>query len=131
MSWGRRAYFSSLRRQHMKRLLFSHQRWLFIGPLVFLVFTLVLSACDQGSGNGNGSASVATKPPAATATTAGIQLGPQPCPAAVQAPVHWNAIVGANAANTFEGVICGYLMGVPTLQAVVKVHSGAKFLLDI
>jgi len=69
--------------------------------------------------------------PAASATTAGIQLGPQPCPAAVQAPVHWNAIVGANAANTVEGVICGYLMGVPTLQAVVKVHSGANFLLDI
>jgi len=98
---------------------------------VFLVLSLALSACDQGSGNGNGSASVATKPPAASATTAGIQLGSQPCPAAVQSPVHWNAIVGANAANTFEGVICGYLMGVPTLQAVVKVHSGAKFLLDI
>ena len=85
----------------MKRLLFSHQRWLFIGPLVFLVFTLVLSACDQGSGNGNGSASVATKPPAASATTAGIQLGSQPCPAAVQSPVHWNAIVGASATKPF------------------------------
>lgn len=114
----------------MKTPHLAHRR-LCIGTLVFLALTLVLSACDQGSGNGNGAAMVATKPSAASTTTAGIQLGPQPCPAAVQAPMHWNAIVGANATRTVEGVICGYLMGVPTLQAVVKVHSGAKFLLDI
>jgi len=103
-----------------------------MSPLVFLALTFVLAACDQGSGNGNGSESVATKPPAATATTAGIQLGPQPCPAAVQAPVHWNAIVGASATKPFCGVICGYLMSVPTLQAVVTVRSGGSpYLLDI
>jgi hypothetical protein len=108
----------------MKRPLLSHQRRLFIGPLVFLVLTLVLSACDQGSGHGSGSSTVATRPPVATATTAGIQLGPQPCPAAVQAPAYWNAIVGASATKLVDGVICGYLMGVPALQAVVTVRSG-------
>jgi hypothetical protein len=40
--------------------------------------------------------------------------------------------VGTNPTKAVEGVICGYLMGVPTMQAVVKVrHSTAPFLLDI
>lgn len=112
----------------MKRPLLAHQ----VGPLVFLALSLMLSACDQGSGNGNESATGTPTPPVATATTAAIQLGPQPCPAAVQAASHWNAIVGASATNVVEGVICGYLMGVPSLQAVVKVrHGGANFVLDI
>jgi len=116
----------------MKRSFLAHKQWRRMSPLVFLALTLVLVACDQGSGNGSGSATETTTPPVATATTAGIQLGPQPCPAAVQAPAHWNAIVGTNPTKAVEGVICGYLMGVPTLQAVVKVrHGGAPFLLDI
>jgi len=124
--------FSILRRQSMKTPLLSHKRRLFIGPLVILVFSLVLSACEQSSGNGNRSSTVATKPPVATATVSGILLGPQPCPAAIQAAAHWNVIVGTNAMKTVQGVVCGYLMGVPTLQAVVKVRGSlAPFLLDI
>src|SRR5713226_7027082 len=114
----------------MKRSLLAHQRWRRMSPLVFLALTLVLAACDQGSGNGSGSATGTTTPP--TATAPGIQLGPQPCPAAVQAAAHWNAIVGTSGAKTVDGVICGYLVGIPTLQAGVKVrYSGANFLLDI
>ena len=114
----------------MKRSLLAHQRWRRMSPLVFLALTLVLAACDQGSGNGSGSATGTTTPPIATA--AAIQLGPQPCPAAVQAAAHWNALVGTNTTKTVQGVICGYLMGVPTLQAVVKVgHGSAPFVLDI
>jgi hypothetical protein len=116
----------------MKRPLISHKRWRPVGPLVFLVLTLVLSACDQSSGNGSGNSTGTTKPPVATATTPGIGLGPMPCPATVQAPAPWNAIVGTNATKTVQGVVCGYLMGVPTLQAVVNVRgSFAPFLLDI
>ncbi len=116
----------------MKISLLSHKQWRRMSPLVFLALTLVLSACDQGSGNGSGSATGTTKPPVATATTVAIQLGPQPCPTAVQAPAHWNAIVGASATIAVEGVICGYLMGVPALQAVVKVRNGGtNFVLDI
>jgi hypothetical protein len=97
----------------MKRSFLAHNQWRRVSPLVFLALTLVLAACDQGSGNGSGSATGTTKPP--TATAEGIQLGPRPCPATVQAPAHWNAIVGTN----------------PT-KAVVKVrHGGAPFLLDI
>src|SRR5712692_6883772 len=115
-------------RQNMKRPLLAHQRWRCVGPLVFLALSLMLSACKQGSGSATGTPT----PPVATATTAAIQLGPQPCPAAVQAPAHWNVIVGASATNTVEGVICGYLMGVPALQAIVKVRNGgANFVLDI
>jgi hypothetical protein len=123
----------SPRRQNMKISLLSHQRWRRVSPLVFLALTLVLSACDQGSGNGSGSSAGTTKPPVATAaTTAGIQLDPQPCPVAVQAPSHWNTIVGTSATKMVEGVICGYLMGVPALQAVVKERNGgANFVLDI
>src|SRR5712692_1420601 len=114
----------------MKRSLLAHQRWRRVSPLVFLSLTLVLAACDQGSGNGSGSATGTTTPP--TATAAAIQLGPQPCPAAVQAAAHWNAIVGTHTTKTVQGVICGYLMGVPTLQAVVKVgNGGAHFVLDV
>src|SRR5712692_3556848 len=114
----------------MKRSLLAHQRWRRMSLLVFLALSLVLSACDQGSGNGSGSATGTTTPP--TATAAAIQLGQQPCPTAVQASAHWNAIVGTSATKTVQGVICGYLMGVPTLQAVVKVdNGGAHFVLDI
>lgn len=127
---GKAAYFIRVWRQNMKRPLLDHQRWRRVSPFVFLALSLLLAACDQGSGSG--SATGTPPPPAATATTAAIQLGSQPCPAAVRAASHWNAIVGASATNTVEGVICGYLMGVPALQAVVKVrHGGANSVLDI
>ena len=113
----------------MRIHLHYHKRWLHGIPLVFLALTLVLSACNQDSGNGS---VIETAKAPVTATASGIQLGPQPCPVAVQAAAHWNAVVGTSGAKTVEGVICGYLMGISTLQAVVKVsNSGAKFLLDI
>ncbi len=113
----------------MRIHLHYHKRWLHGIPLVFLALTLVLSACNQDSGNGS---VIETAKAPVTATASGIQLGPQPCPVAVQAAAHWNAVVGTSGAKTVEGVICGYLTGVPTLQAVVKVrYSSAKFLLDI
>ncbi len=116
----------------MKISLLNHNRWWRVSPLVFLAFSLMLAACDQGSGNGKGSATGTTKPPVATATAPRIQLGPQPCPVAVQAPAHWNAVVGTSATKAVEEVICGYLMGVSALQAVVKVRNGgANFLLDV
>ncbi len=112
----------------MKIHLIYHKRWLLIGSLVFLALTLALSACDQGGGSSAGSA----KSPVATATTHGIQLGQQPCPDSVKAVDHWNAIVETGPTKTVGGVICGYLMGVPSLQAVVKIgYKDTKFLLDV
>ena len=110
--------------------LLNHRRWLLAVLLVSLALTLGLSACNQNSGGGSGISTGTTKPPVTTA--ARIQLGPQPCPAAVQSGAHWETIVGTSATQKVEGVLCGYLMGVPSLQAVVKVrYGGTDGLLDI
>jgi hypothetical protein len=114
----------------MNTHLLNHRRWLLAALLVSLALTLVLSACNQDSGGGSGISTGTTKPPAATA--ARIQLGPQPCPTAVQSGAHWETIVATSATQKVEGVLCGYLMGVPSLQAVIKVrYGGTDGLLDI
>ncbi len=67
-----------------------------------------------------------------TVPTPAIQLGRQPCPDEVKDLAHWKGIVGIDSTQTVEGVLCGFLMGVPTLQAVVKVRSSSiDRLLDI
>jgi hypothetical protein len=112
----------------MNRHLLNHRRWLLALLFVSLALSIVLSACNQDSGSGSSTGTI--KPPVATA--ASIQLGPQPCPAAVQSNAHWEKIVGTSATQKVEGVLCGYLMGVPTLQAVIKVrYGGTASLLDI
>lgn len=113
----------------MTKHLMGQRRWLVVGSCVFLALSLALSACDQG---GDSSAGVAKSPVATTITRQGIQLGQQPCPAAVKAVDHWNTIVNTGPTKTVQGVICGYLMGIPSLQAVVKIgYNDTKFLLDI
>jgi hypothetical protein len=111
----------------MMKHFMCHRRWLLISTCAFLALTLALSACDQG-----GSSAGAAKSPTTTVTRQGIRLGQQPCPDAVKAADHWNAIVETGTTKTVEGVICGYLMGVPSLQAVVKIaYKDTKFLLDL
>src|SRR6266480_7744304 len=118
------------RRQNMNRHLWNHRRWILTVLLVYVALSIVLSACNQDSGGGSGSSTGTTKPPVATA--ARIQLGPQPCPTAVQSAAHWETIVATSATQKVEGVLCGYLMGVPSVQAVVKVrYGGTDGLLDI
>src|SRR6266536_4401698 len=116
------------RRQNMNRHLLNHRRWLLTVLLVSLTLSMVLSACNQDSGSGSSTGT--TKPPVATA--ARIQLGPQPCPTAVQSVAHWETIVATSVTQKVEGVLCGYLMVVPSLQAVIKVrYGGTDSLLDI
>jgi hypothetical protein len=111
----------------MTKHLLYRRRGLLIATCVFMALTLALSACDQG-----GSSAGAAKSPTTTVTRQGIQLGQQPCPDAVKAADHWNAIVDTGTTKTVEGVICGYLMGIPSLQAVVKIgYKDTKFLLDL
>ena len=112
----------------MNRHLLNQRGWFLTILLVSLALSMVLSACNQDSTSGSSTGT--TQPP--TATAASIQLGPQPCPAAVQSAAHWETIVGTSATQKVEGVQCGYLMGVPTLQAVVKVrYGGTDSLLNI
>ena len=97
-------------------------------PLIILL--LCVSACDMGGGQGRASS---TPQHAPTPTpTAGILLGPQPCPEQVRSASYWEAFVHPTTTQQIEKVICGYLMGQPTLQAVVTVRtSGTDRLLDL
>jgi hypothetical protein len=113
----------------MKTHLLHARCWL----LSCLLLILALSACSlDGGEKGNQTATPSSGNGHTTPQASGIQLGPQPCPAAVQAAAHWEALVATSASQKVGGVLCAYLMGAPTLQAVVKVHyGGTESLLDI
>src|SRR5258706_5923449 len=118
----------------MKRYAPKHMRWLFTGPVVLLLLTLMLSACNLDVGGGRSASPTASAQHGNTHTvlTPEIQLGRQPCPDGVKDLAHWKGIVGIDSTQTVEDVLCGFLMGVPTLQAVVKVwYGGMDRLLDI
>jgi hypothetical protein len=117
----------------------SHSRLAFC----FALFLLCTLAACGGGGNNNKSpqGGAATAPvkattqaqPTTTATPAGIQLGPQPCPPAVAQPSYWDPIIPTQPGiNAVESVSCGYLMGQPALQALVTVRSqGTGAMLDV
>src|SRR6266480_6714000 len=101
------------------------------GALILLIIIIVAIA-HAGSSPSSGNTPTTVGKRLTVATAAGIQLGPQPCPSAVQSGAHWEMIIGMSATQKVEGVLCGYLMGVPSLQAVVKVrYGGTDGLLDI
>ncbi len=61
-----------------------------------------------------------------------IRLGPQPCPTSVNTPDAWKNIVSLDTSQRVESVLCGNLLGVPALQAVVMVrHIGSDATLNI
>jgi len=102
------------------------------GALVLLLIIIAVIARAGGSSPSSGTTPATIGQPSAAVTPARIQLGPQPCPPAVQSGAHWETIMGTSATHKVEGVLCGYLMGVPSLQAVVKVrYGGTNGLLDI
>ena len=102
------------------------------GALVLLIIIVatIVRVGGRSPSSGNTPATVGQR--LTVVTAAGIQLGPQPCPSAVQSAAHWETITGMSSTQKVEGVLCGYLMGVPSLQAVVKVrYGGTDSLLDI
>ena len=102
------------------------------GALVLLIIIVAAIARAGGSSPSSGTTPAKGGQPSTAVTAASIQLGPQPCPPAVQSGAHWETIMGTSARQKVEGVLCGYLMGVPSLQAVVKVrYGGTNGLLDI
>src|SRR6266700_3666717 len=113
----------------MKRHTLYAWRWL----LTCLVLIVALSACSlDGGGSGSRTATPGSGNVHRTPSVSGIRLGVQLCPDAVKIPAYWNGIIGPTASGKVEGVMCGYLMGVPTLQALVKVrYGGTDSLLDI
>jgi hypothetical protein len=96
-----------------------------VSCFLLLVLVLWVTGCDTTGGQ----TETALRP---APTAASVLLGPQPCPAPVQAPGFWDRFVHPTATQEVEGVACGYLMGQPALQAVVMVRSsGTDRLLDI
>ncbi len=102
------------------------------GALVLLIIITAAIARAGSSSPSSGTPPATVGQPSTVVTATRIQLGPQPCPSAVQSGAHWETIMGTSATQKVEGVLCGYLMGVPSLQAVVKVrYGGTDGLLDI
>jgi len=110
---------------------------------IFFVFILALTLTScSGSGN-TGSPSTTTTPATlssgssgnkTTATASpGIGLGPRPCPDALKAPAHWDAIIPTqNDVTHVEKVMCGTLIGNATLQALITVrYQGTGQILDV
>ncbi len=110
---------------------------------ILVVFILALGLISCSGGGASNASSTSTTPAAsqgqslgneATSTTSrSAILGPQTCPEAVQSPAHWEAIIPTQMGVTHvENVVCGYLTGTSTLQALVTVrYEGTGQLLDV
>ena len=118
-----------------------HSKSLIIATFFVFIVSFTLAACGGSSNSGNSST------PTTHATTSGgssdgnitataspvIGLGSRPCPDAVKAATHWDAIIPTqNGVTQVETVTCGNLVGNPTLQALVKVrYQGTGQILDV
>src|SRR6266699_1033325 len=101
-----------------------------MNTILSLLLAFILTACSF-DGIGASPAAIQHSNEQLTPVTPGIQLGEQPCPALQKNPAHWTTVVGLHMGQTVE-VICGNLVGIPTLQAVVAVrHTGDARVLDI
>ncbi len=109
---------------------------------MFFGLIVLLAACAGNSGSGTGSAGASATPQkqssssvegGAVTPSPGISLGPQVCPAVVKDPTHWDPIIPTQVnVSSVDAVTCGYLKGVPTLQALVTVlYQGTGRILDV
>jgi hypothetical protein len=107
---------------------------------LFLGLSIFLAACTStgGSGTSNASATPGSQPttPAGigrVTPSPGVGLGPQPCPDAVKDPAHWDPLIPTQVnVSSVHTVSCGYLKGVPVLQALVTVlYQGTGHILDV
>jgi hypothetical protein len=117
----------------MQNLACNRHKHLFVLASLLCLSLWLFSACSFGSGGNNGSATpTAGSGGGATPTSGGgkatatttpvVNLGTQPCPDAVKAAAHWDAIIGTQSnVSQVAQVTCGNLIGQPTLQALVEV----------
>ena len=108
--------------------------------LVLFGLVVLLVACASNGGTGQASStptahaqSTATPGDGALTPSPGIRLGPQSCPDAVKNPSYWDPLIPTQpGVSQVHSVTCGYLKGVPTLQALVTVlYTGTGSLLDV
>lgn len=104
---------------------------------MLLGLIVLLTACAGNNGTGTATASP-TAHPQSTVTVGltpspGISLGPQACPDAVKAPSYWDPMIPTQpGVSQVKSVTCGYLKGIPTLQALVTVlYNGTGSMLDV
>jgi len=113
----------------------SRGKFFFVVSCVALLLVIIITAVivhDTGSNPTSSNTSFKVDQPLQVVTPAVILLGPQPCPSNVHSATYWESVMGLSASQQVEGVLCGYLMGVPSLQAVVKIrYGGTAGLLDI
>jgi Immunoglobulin-like domain of bacterial spore germination len=126
------------RYESMHETFLQHAKSLLIGISLVLLLTLTLAACSGSSSNSGGGTTPttqATAPAGGTTATASpvVGLGSRPCPDAVKAPAHWDAIIPTqNGVTKVETVTCGNLVGNPTLQALATVrYQGTGQILDV
>jgi hypothetical protein len=101
----------------------------------------LLAACANGGGGSQAGSTPTVIQGTATSSTGapvpspspGVQLGPQNCPAAVKDPDYWASLIPVQpASQKVQSVTCGYLKGIPTLQALVTVlNNGSGSVLDV
>ena len=108
---------------------------------IFFAFILGLTLISC-SASGNTVSSSSSRTPSTlsggssgnkTTTSPGIDQGPQPCPDAIKAAAHWDAIIPTqNSVTHVEKVMCGHLIGNTTLQALITVRfQGTGQILDV
>ncbi len=115
----------------MKQLMQPKIRSLkYVWLTLFLLF--FCTACSWFGGDTGKPAQVKHSSSISNAAPAPIGLGVQVCPDAVKSPDAWKNTVALGVGQGVERVLCGNLLGIPALQAVVLVrHTGSDKLLDI
>jgi len=111
----------------------------FCNICLLLGLVVVLAACASAGGSGTGSADTSATPqtqgtvPTGSGTATPSASGPQACPDSVKDPTRWDPIIPTQTSvSSVNSVTCGYLKGMPTLQALVTVlYQSAGRMLDV
>jgi len=113
----------------MKSFLWQRKNW-FTALSLLCLLALSLAACsNNGSGDGSSkpTSTAGASPTSTPSPNPIVKLGAQPCPDEVKDPAHWDPIIPTHSPDSqVKSVSCGYLMGTPTLQALITVDKGGS-----
>ncbi len=116
----------------MQHILVPAIRSLKVRLLLILFLSLLCTGCSLFGDDAGKSAQQKRSGGVSKSTSSAILLGAQACPDAVKDPTIWNGFVPLNSGQSIERVLCGNLLGISALQAVVLVrHTGSDRVLDI